>query len=601
MEPIAARPVKPTNAQLASIQAALLEAFDPDELRQMLRTRLDTNILRIVSDKANQDVQIEAVVAYFASQKNGLHRLIEGASQSNQDSVPLKEVCAELGSTKFAPLPRHISWYASALVAASIMVAIAFAVVTFNALLPPPEAPPVIAPTATPITRMTGGLNIAIAQFGVLNNDKAGAESEPNGLADEIFDSLQVELTPLIQDSRIEVQWLGPEEVGVIQGDSADERAENAEEEAALHRADLLIYGYVSSDDVQSVVEPLLFVSSERLLGAQEMAGLYSMGGEMEMQGDIEHNTAVSTEARSRMALRAGSLAQFAMGLGYFATGRYDKAVPFFVEANRQALAAEQDGREAILLFLGNTAGRLNDLPLAGHFYAEALEENNGYARAQLGVAQVEFQLAKDECEPGKANIDGIERAIDGFDAARDALDQPASAEIQTKAAFFKGGAYFCLANAQGSADFSDAKTQMTRVTEQYAATQNHRIRYLAADAHSVLGRIAVREADAMADDASKLALWQEAEGNYRRATELTQDLDRKANYSLWLAQLLIWQGRMDESTFCPEAQTLFADAERYAAQFQAENPSAVTNDYAALHDTMEQRLAAACPSTPAP
>lgn len=164
------------------------------------------------------------------------------------------------------------------------------------------------------------------------------------------------------------------------------------------------------------------------------------------------------------------------------------------------------------------------------------------------------------------------QRAIAGYDETRDALGQPESAEIPTKVAFYKGQAYLCLSAAGQLPDFLDAKTLLRQVTDLYEVTQNYRIRYLAADAHSLLGRIAVQEATLEVSNANRLALWQDSENNYRKALELSEQADRKAVHSLWLTQLVIWQGDTDGSTFCPEAQALFNGSAQYAAEFRAAN-----------------------------
>lgn len=586
--------MKPTADQLQRVQATIREVFTPDTLRQMLASILNTDIDHIAPHSANFTVVVEAVVDHFARKKDGLHSLLDAALQAKPKSPHLIALYAELGDVTFDPLPRRIRWYAWTFIAAGVTAAVAFIVVAITAIRPPPDVT-LIEPTSTPIVKMTGDLNIAVAQFGVLQDDAVGPEPEPNGLADTIYESLKTELTPLIKERGFAVQWLEPAAVGVIAGDSQAERTENAEAGAELHRADLLIYGYVSSDPAQTVVEPLLFVASRRLLNAQELAGPYSMGDKMEVSGDIDHNPVVSKNARSKITMRASALAQFALGLGYFAEGQYDNAKAHFDEANRQASTAGYMGREATLLFLGSTAGYLGDLPLAGQYYAEALAENNDYARAQLGAAQVEFQLAKDDCAPGSTDIEAIKHAIEGYDAARDARDQHPLAEIPVKAAFFKGQAYECLTRAEGIADFTVAKSQLTRVAEQYDETENQRIRYLAAEANNLLGLIAVQEAEAKTG-ADRLMLWRAAETSYRKAIELSLRSDRKATYSLWLTQLTIWIGDAETSDFCPDAYVLFEDAERYAAQFQAENPSADSAGYATFRDSMIERLAQACP-----
>ena len=66
----------------------------------------------------------------------------------------------------------------------------------------------------------------------------------------------------------------------------------------------------------------------------------------------------VSRQLRETVLTRTQALAQFVIGLGYYAIGEYDEARARFLTAETTPEWEDGDGKEILYLWLGNVSGR---------------------------------------------------------------------------------------------------------------------------------------------------------------------------------------------------------------------------------------------------
>ena len=122
------------------------------------------------------------------------------------------------------------------------------------------------------------------------------------------------------------------------------------------------------------------------------MLGQYAFRWQIRSKGNFAGNPASSEELRRQALARTSIMANLVIGLGYYLTGRYDRAAHYFEVADGLPGWDPGEGKELLYVMLGNTAGKRGDLDAATQYYAEALAANPEYARAQLGAAEVRLR-----------------------------------------------------------------------------------------------------------------------------------------------------------------------------------------------------------------
>jgi tetratricopeptide (TPR) repeat protein len=367
---------------------------------------------------------------------------------------------------------------------------------------------------------MTGDLNIAIAQFRQLNlSGHTKPSTDRTGFADSLQDELRRRLDPLAARG-FQVQLRSPSQTGEIDGATPEEHAERAERRAQQLNAHILVYGTLDDSDNATSVTPEFYVAPGGMRNAEELTGHFAFGSPISVPGDAASDAVARRDLRRHTAARAHALVQFMLGLGAYRANQLNDATAAFAAAEKTGGWDARDGKEVLYLFTGNTAGRLGHYNAARRAYALALELNPGYARAQLGLAEISLHQAARDCTPGGADLPGLRRSVAMFEEVRTAADQPPLSDVPTKAAFQLGRAYSCLSQA-GAGDQlrTAAKEQFDLVIREFDRG-NGRIRHLAAESHFGLAVIATPPAG---DPAAKPKLEQVAI-EYEKAIALSAD-----------------------------------------------------------------------------
>lgn len=94
-----------TGVYIQRLQAALLDSFDLESLRRMVRTNLDEELERIVPVEGQTltDIVYDLIRAYAA--RSEIHKLVAAARAANPGNQALAQIEADLAGISFEPLP----------------------------------------------------------------------------------------------------------------------------------------------------------------------------------------------------------------------------------------------------------------------------------------------------------------------------------------------------------------------------------------------------------------------------------------------------------------------------------------------------------------
>ncbi len=410
---------------------------------------------------------------------------------------------------------------------------------------------PFIHTTPAP-TLMTGDFNIAIADFGTLDNQGRPLNSaDAHALAQSIYDQLHIELQS-IEKSGFDIQLRPPGQIGRLTGSTPAQRAATAAATAGRIRADVIVYGTLQTGAPGEFV-PEFFVSENKLQGAEEFVGDYQLGSAIQLVGDISRNPVARKDLRDQLLGRTGSLAEFVVALGYSALEQWQPAFDNFRTAEAGVGWPERDGKEVLYLFLGNAAVKLGNLDSAKKFYDRALSINPEYSRARIGVAEVLLQRSRGTCEAGSADAGGLTKSLAMFETARSARVQPLLADIATKIAYGEGRAYLCLSQALAADHWADAERSLRQVVDAFDKG-NPRVRTMAAESHAGIGFLSLPAAG----DAYPVDRLHSAFDEYEKAIALFPQRDPEHRKAFFWSMLGFIYSRLGNT---PKAQDAYAHA----------------------------------------
>jgi tetratricopeptide (TPR) repeat protein len=370
-----------------------------------------------------------------------------------------------------------------------------------------------------PPERMTGDFRIAVAGFAATeqsSNSEIGKE-----LAQGVYLRLVQTFDELALDFTVTV-W-GPDQVGVVEGDDREARAQAAERTAQEIGADIVVYGTVSSSDSTLRVAPEFYVSAENFYHAAEVAGEHDLGTGIPISG--QGNIADRIEVSGELTARSQALSHICIGLAYYSIRDFEEALNSFYAAEAIEDWEDEEGRYVLYLLIGNAANKEDDFDTAEVYYQRALDIDPEYARGYLGLADVYYRRAIEPFgeteDPTQTDLDLIALAAATYERATTAANQPPLADINTKANFGQGQCYFMRVYAGEEEFFNPAIARFEAVIEDYADGENPRMRELAAESYARLAVI------------YDLSGYPElAVENYEAAAELLEDNpERHAHY----------------------------------------------------------------------
>lgn len=370
---------------------------------------------------------------------------------------------------------------------------------------------------------MEGSFNVAIAEFATTGD---GDDTTARTLSASVHDQVQETLR---DSAALGLEVADPATLGTIEGDTAAERAEQARLLAEQINAHVVLYGTLDLGDGVSRLIPEMYLSPSGLTEAGELSGAYELGT---LERGTTDPIALTIAATEFLEPKVAALAPLFVGLAHYQLNDYTTAEELFVEAEQgwpatASVGGDADGKEVVLSLLGNVTGLQDQLDEARDYFLQALAIDSEFARAQFGIAEVQFQQAGG---PKCADTDTAEDLPVLEDAVRQfreiaELQAPPLSFLPVRAQLEVGRILLCMAR-YGVTSLGEARVQFETVIAENGA--NERLRDLVAEAHSELAVRHVLRAELPA-----------AIEEYRRAIDLTLNDSRRAFYHSLIGDLL--------------------------------------------------------------
>ncbi len=340
---------------------------------------------------------------------------------------------------------------------------------------------------------MTGEFRIAIASF-----DEHGKGLKDN-IGFTIADGINLRISDELQEITVgpKAEIWGPERIGTISGDTAQERTENAAKLAQEIQAYMVIYGVVEETPTGMKVTPEFYLDSDGFYEGNEVTGQYQLGSPFPLPS--ANNPAWSYEFNLQMTKRSDIISSMATGLSYFAVHDYEKALELFqsIEKDIEWPKNDQDreqGKEVLYAMIGFAAGKAGQYDVTETALEKAIELNPDYSRPYIGIANLNYILALQPFEESKNPADVDQALLDNcfsyLDLAVQAPEKPPLAEVDTKIHFARGQCYWLKTYTGYQPDYGLAYEEFQQVVAAYDDGANPRVRELAAESHARIGLI---------------------------------------------------------------------------------------------------------------
>jgi tetratricopeptide (TPR) repeat protein len=269
-----------------------------------------------------------------------------------------------------------------ALAAFAVVVGILIIVVIGAALAPmiTTPTPTPLPPTPTPFIREDIG--VAVAYFTLPESDTALSESAQS-LVNSFSEQLQQQIDTLNNRLKLgsSIGFLSPEHIGIVEGQDEDARGRIADQLAADHNADIIVYGTITqTEDGLLQIQPAFRVLSAAFGNAQELGGGSRFGKAIAIS-NLE-----TQEARNQLTARARALALVVEGLTQFVDQDYAGALATFEQTRALPDWENMVGREVLNILIGNAHLRLAS--------RATIDCDRDGALAQANAAIEEYQQA---------------------------------------------------------------------------------------------------------------------------------------------------------------------------------------------------------------
>jgi tetratricopeptide (TPR) repeat protein len=411
-------------------------------------------------------------------------------------------------------------------------------------------------------TRMKGGFNVAVAQFG--RQEATGQivfSEEGQRLSRTVFEVLRqqtsefsdIELRSLVQ---IWHDDLPNSEMGTELGPVADEGAAQALAERI--GADMVIYGAI---DQRNELMPKFYITTQaRGEIDATVTGHQALGSR-----PIRVDPATSLGTGTDLARRARALFYLTIGLTYDAIGRSEEALNVYRDAEIQLASWNEkgEGKETLYFFLGQAALYLSQqqdgiaqAPAlrqeARQAFENGVNSNPTYPRPHVGLGSVYFLQAQ-ETQPLSAllgEVDVLNRALDEYRVALDLAQQASDRQAQILSTYSLGTAYYLQGRAHRSADQIDAARGAFRqagdaISSILGALKETSQPRLLGQAYQAVGNADKQLAELSAeqgDPGEAKALYEQARQAYERCIELGNESQDAVLHELVIQGLCIPQ-----------------------------------------------------------
>jgi len=246
--------------------------------------------------------------------------------------------------------------------------------------------------------------------------------------------------------------------------------------------ADIVIYGYIFSQENQAEFSPSFYVA--------EKTDTNELTGQDQLASPIDFDVfqlKTQDEINSVLRTRTKILFYFTKSLIYLSQNNLESAS----QAIQTAISAAENlpkpfaGEEVLYLVAAKIHMSQKEFDIANTSLEQALILNPNYARAHLARGNIYYSLAID------ANFDSelLGKALSEYTLAYQAKDQPEGAYIPIKAHTALGNTYVVMAENADDADlYSKAFENYNDVINEYNQTQDPFLQSYAATAYFGLG-----------------------------------------------------------------------------------------------------------------
>jgi tetratricopeptide (TPR) repeat protein len=396
---------------------------------------------------------------------------------------------------------------------------------------------PILKPRWDP-TQMTGQFNIAVADFGEI--DEQGGVSETNasqqlsewlyeGLAAAYAETPDVPLADSVEiwhnsrtDSAQDIT------LHAIKGETTEARTKNAAALAERIGAHMVIYG----DLVQSGEDPGLdlefYVGSKVGDETAAIVGPHRLGQPVDLPVPFDGGDPTINEfVKNRLQTRTAALFWLTVGLTEEQLGRSEEALATF-RRGEAALEnwAPEEGKELLYFFIGREELFLGNDVAAEEAFQQALSINPNYARAHNGLGSVYFSRVQ-AIPPQErlAEPDAFTKVRRPYQTALQLARQQGNPLVEHLARLslgmtgrLEGESYYVAQELEPALEtFARAQGDLEEALDYFTETRHHR---LTAQAYESLGLLHFQRSD----------LYRTLGESEKRLTELTAAQDAFAN-----------------------------------------------------------------------
>jgi tetratricopeptide (TPR) repeat protein len=358
--------------------------------------------------------------------------------------------------------------------------------------------------------QMDGRFNVAIADVGVMDADGRMHDSPESQLFTQWIVDKVAEANRASQQGNVTLWHDGLPlsekriKLGMISGQTAQDRAEAAAKLAGKINAHVLIYGHVTDSDPPQVVLEF-YVAPRVRVESTATIGRYQLGDPIAIPTNFHPEDPLATEALARrIEDRASLLFWVLLGLREDLLGNTTDELAILRQGEQAlgTLREQGEGKEILYYFEGRAALFLDFYDEAEASLQKALSSNPAYARAQIALGSVYLDMAQTLELPQErlAEPKNLERAIASYqkalemaEAANEPLTEIVGRLALAQAYRLEAETYSALGDDERASTLFDQAIQDLRlVVNPLADAEQYR---LLAQAYSALGAAYAQQA----------------------------------------------------------------------------------------------------------
>ena len=285
-------------------------------------------------------------------------------------------------------------------------------------------------PSPTPPVRLgVDSFNVAVARFRDVRDGNVGSSDVARGLGEAVAAAIPRKLE---NGQQVEVVT-----VGALKA-NPDQTAKTL---ASRMNADVVLYGdVVNQGDTSILRTSYLLDGSFATYAGGDLAGPYHLDDERFRTSD----KGGLQELRKGLVSQSESLVELLSGLDSFANDRPKEAETTFTRIDARAVLMDAGALKTLYFFWGSAEARLLKWSDAKAKFERAVAVDPAFGRAQLGLAEADFQLASHGCEGSKLADPAVDAALAQVGRARRLPDPGGLSNLETRAASIAGRIHVC-------------------------------------------------------------------------------------------------------------------------------------------------------------